>query len=75
MEKAMNEVIFKRDGVNRVPKQYDVPPTTLKDRISGQVQNGVKPGGPGFVTPEEDQELADLLVECCKMEIEKQRGK
>ena len=31
------------------------------------MQYGVKPGPPSFLTPEEDQELADFLVECCKM--------
>jgi len=45
----------------------ELPPTTLKDRISWRVMHGTKPDPPGFQTPEEDQELGDFLVECCKM--------
>jgi len=67
MEKAMITVISQEMGVNRAAKQYDLPPTTLKDRISGQVKHGMKPGPSGFLTPEEDQKLADFLVDYCKM--------
>ena len=35
MEMTMNAVISNKMGANRAVKQYDVPPTTLKDRISG----------------------------------------
>ena len=67
MTRAMNAVISKEMGVNKAAEQFDVPRTTLKDRISGRVKHGAKPGPPGFLTPEEDQELVDFLVECCKM--------
>ena len=33
--KAMNAVISKEMGVNKAAEQFDVPRTTLKDRISG----------------------------------------
>ena len=75
MARAMNAVISKEMGVNKAAEQFDVPRTTLKDRISGRVKYGAKPGPPGFLTPEEDQELVDFLVECCKMGNGKQRGK
>ena len=39
-----------------------MPRITLKDRISGRVEHGAKSGPPGFLTPEEDQELVDFLV-------------
>jgi len=32
--------------------------TTLKDRISVRVKHRTKPGPKGFLTPQEDQELA-----------------
>ena len=67
MAKAINAVISKEMGVNKTAEQFDMPRTTLKDRISGRVKHGAKPGPPGFLTPEEDQELVDFLVECCKM--------
>ena len=61
MAKAMDAVITNEMGVNKA-MQFDVPPTTLKDRISGRGMHGTKPGPPGFLTPEEDQELADFIV-------------
>ena len=35
MTRAMNAVISKEMGVNKAAEQFDVPQTTLKDRISG----------------------------------------
>jgi len=64
MVKAMNDVISDKMGVNKAAEQYDVPATTLKDRISGRVKHGVKPGPQGFLTPEE---LAEFLIDSCKM--------
>ena len=49
MAKAMNDVISGKMGVNKAAEQYDVPATTLKDRISGRVKHGVKPGPQGFL--------------------------
>ena len=67
MAKAMNAVISKKMWVNKAAEQFDMPKTTLNDRISGRVKHGAKLSPPGFLTPEEDQELVDFLVECCKM--------
>ena len=44
MVKAMEAVISNSTGVNEAAKCYNVPPTTLKNRISGQVKHGTKPG-------------------------------
>jgi len=57
MVKAMNDVISGKMGVNKAAGQYDVPATTLKNRISRRVKHGVKPGPQDFLTPEEDQEF------------------
>jgi len=40
---------------------------TLKNRISGRVKHGTKPGPQSYLTPEEESELADFLVNACKM--------
>jgi len=53
--------------VNKAAEQYDVPVTTLKDRIFRRVKHRVKSGPQGFLAPEEDQELAEFLIDCGKM--------
>jgi len=40
----MEAVKYDKMGVNRVAKEYAVPKTTLKDRLSGKVQHGRKSG-------------------------------
>ena len=44
MVKAINDVFPGKIGVNKAAKQYDVPATTLKDRISARVKHGIKFG-------------------------------
>ena len=69
--KAMNNAILGKMGVNKAAEQYDIPATTLKDRISWRMKYGVKPGPQGLLTLEEDQELTEFLIDCCKMGNEK----
>ena len=65
MIKVMDAVMSNEMGVNKAAARHNVPPTTLKHKLSG----GVKHGGPwGYITTEEDEEMADFLIECCKME-------
>ena len=52
---------------------YSVPPTTLKDRISGRVKHGSRPGPPPYLTPTEENELVDFLVQCSKIGYGKTR--
>ena len=44
MENAMRAVVNGEMGMNRAALQYGVPPTTLKDRMSGRVMHGSKIG-------------------------------
>ena len=44
MEDAMEEVRSCKAGINEAARMYNVPPTTLKDRISGKVKHRTKPG-------------------------------
>ena len=63
MVKAMNDIISSKMGVSKATEHYDVPATTLKDRISGRVNHRVKSGPQDFLTPEEDQESAKFLID------------
>ena len=50
-------------GVNAVARSHGVPKTTLKDRISGRVVHGSKPGPHQYLTNEEEKNLAHYLEE------------
>jgi len=66
MIRAMTAVTSNEMGVNEAAAQHNVPPTTLKNRFSGQVKHGTKPGPQGYLTTEEE-ELSEFLIDCCKM--------
>ena len=41
---AIEAVRSGKFGINQSARMYSVPPTTLKDRISGLVKHGSRPG-------------------------------
>ena len=61
MVKAMEAVISNTMGVNQAAASYNVPPTTLKNRISGHVKHGTKPGPKSYLTPEQDEHWEDEM--------------
>ena len=50
-----------------------VPPTTLKDRLSGRVHHGVKSGPKQYLSCEEETELATFLTSCASVGYGKTR--
>ena len=58
---------------NRSADMYGVPRSTLKDRLSGRVVHGVKPGPISYLSADEEQELADHLLTCSAMGYGKTR--
>lgn len=50
-------------GVNKAAELHSIPKTTLKDRISGRVAHGSKPGRKSYLTSEEETQLAEYLLE------------
>ena len=67
MIEAMEAVKTGRLGVNRAAEEYNVPKTTLKDRLAGRVKHGVKSGPGSYLTPSEETELVKFLIDICKM--------
>ena len=67
MVEAMEVVKSGRLGVNRATNEYNVPKTTLKDRISGRVKHGSNPGRQPYLTSSKENELENFLIEVCKM--------
>ena len=43
---------------NIAAREFNVPATTLKDRLSGRVEHGSKPGPAPYLTEDEGAELA-----------------
>ena len=71
---AMKAVQDGRMGVNRAALEFQVPRTTLKDRISGRVVHGTNLGPKPYLTAEEEQELVNFLIKCSKMGYGKTRA-
>ncbi len=46
---------------------YGVPPSTLKDRLSGRIIHGTKPGLVQYLSRDEEEELESYVVEACKL--------
>ena len=49
-------------GVNRAALQYGVMRTTLKDRLSGRVKHGTKPGPVVYLDLKEEEQLVKFLL-------------
>ena len=71
MEAAMEAVSHGTvQSINMAAKIYAVPPSTLKDRMSGRVLHGKKPGQ---LTPSEEEELELYLIQASDMGYGKKR--
>ena len=69
----MRAVVNGELGINRAALQYGVPPTTLKDRMSGRIIHGSKIGPKPYLSYEEEKELVEFICTCSKMGYGKTR--
>ena len=72
MEQAM-KAVETGSKINQAALDHGVPPTTLKDRLIGRVQHGVKSGPKQYLSCEEETELATFLKSCASVGYEKTR--
>ena len=56
-------------SINKATQLQLVPHTTLKDRLSGRVVHGTKPGPKPYLTQEEETVLCDHLIEAAKADM------
>ena len=63
METAMEAVMNGKTSINKTAVMYNVPCTSLKDRLSGKVVHGTRPGPKLYLNEIEEKELADHLIE------------
>ena len=69
----MQAVVNGELGMNRAAMQYGVPPTTLKDRMSGRVMHGSKIDLKPSLSYEEEKKLVEFICTCSKMGYGKMR--
>ena len=62
------------DSINAAAKIHGVPPTTLKNRLSGKVVDGTNPGPVPYLDNEEEQELGEYLIQANKVGYGKTRN-
>ena len=69
MEAVKDETV----SINKSALLHGVPLTTLKDRLSGRVKHGIKPGPRPYLNDGEESALADHLTEAAKIGYGKTR--
>ena len=67
MSVALNSVKTEGLSGNRAADLYGVPRSTLKDRLSGRVVHGTKPGPRPYLSTGEETELSCHLLQVAKM--------
>ena len=67
MIRAMEAVKSGVMGTNQAAREFDVPATTLKDRLPGRVKHGSKPGPAPYLTEEEERELAEFFIQVARL--------
>ena len=56
-----------QNSVRRAAKEYDVPKSTLHDRLIGKVMVGGQSGQQKYLTDKEEEELNEFLVGCASV--------
>ena len=67
MERAMQDVTNGVLGVRRAALEYQVPRSTLSDRVTGKVYPGAAPGPPKYLGEEEEEELVKWIAGCAEI--------
>ena len=64
MVDAMRVILDKKMTIRGAAKKFNVPYSTLKDRVHGRVQHGSKPGVKTVLSPEEEEDLVAYCKVC-----------
>ena len=71
--KAAIDAVKSGGSINRAALDHGVPCTTLKNRLSGRVVHGTKPGPQPYLNDKEERELALFLKDCAAVGYGKTR--
>ncbi len=67
MEEALRAVSNNDLSLRQAANQFNVPKSTLHDRISGRVKPGAVPGAPRYLNEEEEEEVVWWLEGCAEI--------
>ena len=67
MIEAMEVVKTGRLGFNSVAEEYNIPKTTLKDRLAGRVKRRTKSVPGSYLTSSEETVLVNFSIYICRM--------
>jgi hypothetical protein len=65
--KAFLAVTEEKHSIRRAAEMYNVPKSTLQDRISGRVVFGAKSGPQSYLNEKEEEELIDFIEGCASI--------
>ena len=66
MQNAL-KAVDKGESIRRAAELYNVPRSTLYDRVSGKVMHGARSGPQPYLSVEEEEELTNFLLETAKI--------
>ena len=67
MDSALKDVCSGTLTIRRAALQYNVPKSTLHDRVSGKVLPGAVGGAPKYLDSDEEEELVKWLIGCAEV--------
>ena len=67
MERALRDVTNGVLGVRRAALEYNIPKSTLSDRVSGRVRPGATSGAPRYLDAEEEEEVVRWITGCAEV--------
>ena len=67
MELALRDVTNGIMGVRRAALEYNVPRSTLSDRVTGRVRPGARSGAPRYLEEEEEEEVVQWISGCAEI--------
>lgn len=67
MEQAVSSVLEQGFSVRRAATEYNVPKSTLGDRVSGRVLPGARSGPGRLLTEQEEDKLVSFLLQCASV--------
>ena len=73
MDAALYSVTHDLLSRNKAADLHGVPRSTLKDRLSGRVKHGTKPGPKPYLSAEEEAELTSHLLQAADLGFGKTR--
>ena len=67
MELALRDVTNGVMGVRRAALEYNVPKSTLSDRVTGRVRPGARSGASRYLEEEEEEEIVQWIRGCAEV--------